>query len=220
MMRRNDTKGYTLVELVVSMGIFTLVLGALLSVLISQNNFFSRATGRLDLDRAVRKVMNNVVKEMRVSKVDLVDIYDRPLDEGGAALDHINGRSITFQMPVDWDGDGDVFDEYGVIEWGADGQEGWSVEYCWDSVNNHVVRRVWDSSMMEVSEIVIAENISLLRFQGFTYNAGTQTYESKSGEYTRDVVEVTVTAQKTTMNGHPLATPLSMTLVNTISWRN
>jgi len=212
--------GYTLVELVISLGIFSVVLGSLFTVLVSQNNFFGRANARMEVDASVRKVMMNMVKELRAAKIEYVDIRDRPLDQGGVSLDHINGRSITFQVPVDWDGDADVFNEYGVIEWGAEGQLDWFLEFYYDSTNGQVIRRVWDGSNAEVSSTVIAAGISGFNIQGFEFNSGTGTYQSIAGNYTKDIVEITVTAQKTTLGGRALATPIAVTLRNRVHWRN
>ena len=215
----NKKSGYTLVELIISFGIFTVVMGSLFSLMISQNSYFGRANARLDVNANARKVMMNIVKEVRMAKVELVNIYDQPLHQGAVTLNHINGRSISFQVPVDWDSDGDVFNQYGIIEWGADDQLDWSLEYYYDNANNEVVRRVWNASS-EVSAVVIAVGISAFNIQGFRYNTGTQTYESLAGAYVRDIVEITVTAQKNTLAGRALVPPIAVTLSNKIYFRN
>lgn len=218
------TKGYTILELLVSLGIFTVVIGALFSMLISQNSFFSRMAGKLDVCFMARKAANMLVKELRVSGASVyVDIWDRPIDQGGVGQDHINGRSVTFQVPVDYDDDGDFFDDLlGVIEWGADGQFEAVLEYCWDDVNNRVLRRVWDNNIPSnlVSETVIAENISAFNIQGFTYNSLTKTYESNPIEYVKDIIEITITAEKATLAGRTLDTPLTFTISQRVFCRN
>ncbi|MCG2713185.1 MAG: type II secretion system GspH family protein [Candidatus Omnitrophica bacterium] len=207
--------GYTLVELLVSLGIFGVLIGSLFTILISQNNFFGRASGAMEVGVTARKVMVLLVKELRTAKQEVVTVYDRPLDQAGVIEDHINGRSILFQVPVDFDGDGDFFDENGLIEWGCEGGHEWAIEYYWDNTNNRVMRRLWDTSSTAVSETVIAENISNFLIEGYMYNGAA--YERSSS---CQLLKITVTAQKTTLLGRTLPTPLTYTLNNQVSWRN
>lgn len=210
-------KAYTLAELLVSLAIFTVVIGSLMSILISQNAFFSRASAAVDVGSKARKVMTLMVKELRSAKQEVVNVYDRPLDQGGVSLNHVAGQSILFQVPVDWDGDGDKFDIWGRIEWGCEGGIDWLIEYYYDSVNQRVMRRIWDDSMTAQSETVIAENISDFLIQGFQYNSTLQTYVLHSA---CEVIDINITAERDTISGRTLASPLTYTLNNRVSWRN
>jgi prepilin-type N-terminal cleavage/methylation domain-containing protein len=210
-------KGYTLVELLVSLAIFAVVIGSLMSILISQNTFFSRAAASVDVGSSARKVMDLMVKELRTAKGSVVHVYDRPLDQGGVVLDHINGKSIVFQVPVDWDGDGDRFNDWGVIEWGNEGGLEWSTEYYYDAPNRRVMRRLWSDANVAVSETEVADNISDFLIQGFRYNTTTRSYELYSS---CDLIEITVTAERDTVAGRTVAAPLTYTLVNRVKWRN
>ena len=210
-------KGYTFAELLVSLAIFTVVIGSLLSILISQNTFFSRAIASVEVGSAARKVVGLLVKELRVAKSEVVNLYGSPIDEPGASLNHTDGKSIVFQVPVDWDNDGDRFDEWGVIEWGCEGGLNWAIEYYYDSANKRVMRRLWDDTDTARSETVIAENISDFMMQGFRYNTTTKAYELHSS---CDVVEITVTAEQDNIGGRSMAIPLEYTLINRVTWRN
>ncbi|MFH1061790.1 MAG: type II secretion system protein [Candidatus Omnitrophota bacterium] len=213
----NSKKAYTLAELLVSLAIFTVVIGSLMSILISQNAFFSRASAAVDVGGKARRVMTLMVKELRLAKQEVVNVYDRPLDQPGVSLDHTNGKSIVFQFPVDWDGDGDKFDEWGRIEWGCEGGLDWSIEYYYDSVNQRVMRRVWDAANTAQSETVVAEDISNFLIQGFQYDSSLQTYILHSA---CEIIEINITAQRDSISGRTLDSPLTYSLINRVTWRN
>ena len=213
----NNKKAYTFVELLVSLAIFAIVIGSLMSILISQNAFFSRASAAVDVGSKARKVMTLMVKELRSAKQEVVNVYDRPLDQAGVSQDHINGQSIIFQFPVDWDGDGDKFDEWGRIEWGCEGGLEWAIEYYYDSVNQRVMRRLWDNADTAQSETIIAENISNFLIQGFQYDSTSRTFILHSACH---IIEITITAQRDSISGRTLDSPLTYTLTNRVTWRN
>ncbi|MFH1459116.1 MAG: hypothetical protein ABIG64_01910 [Candidatus Omnitrophota bacterium] len=216
-----NKQGFTIMEAIISSSIFAVVIGSLFAMLIIQNNFFQTVNARTDMSQTARKVMNNMVKELRISKIESVDLYARPLHISGTE-DTINATSICFQIPVDsnpGDGNYNFFDEFGRVVWGADNVDGYKIEYYWDQENQRILRRVWDASDTAVYENVIAENITGFRMQGFSWNSGAQTYESKSGGPC-DVVEITVTAEKTNLGGRTLEMPIVYTLKNQVTWRN
>ncbi|MBI4845257.1 MAG: type II secretion system protein [Candidatus Omnitrophica bacterium] len=209
-------KGYTIVESLIAMAIFTLIIGTLFTMLISQNNFFSQSRAKMDVSSAARKAMTVIIKEMRLCKVEYVEVYNLPIDQGGV-IDHTDATSIKFQVPVDWDGDGDFFNEYGIIEWGAEGQEDYALQYYWDSANERIIRRVWDSSANEDSFTVIAEDIFDFKINGFKYNSASQNVEPDSS---CEIVEIEITARRSQISGRSLANPLTYTLSNRVAWRN
>ncbi len=213
---KNKRSGYTLVELMFSLGIFSVILGSLFSIIIYQNTYFTQAAGKMEVSFAARKAMSGMMKELRISKVELVEVYDKPRDEAGTES-YLNGRSVKFQVPVNWEPDGDFFDEYGTIEWGADGNKDWSIEYYWDSANNRLIRRIWNAASVEVSKVTIAENISAFNIIGYKYNAVTMQLEKNAA---CEVIGIELTAQKTTLSGRTLTAPLTLTLSNFVKWRN
>ncbi|MBU1086986.1 MAG: type II secretion system GspH family protein [Candidatus Omnitrophica bacterium] len=210
-----NKNAYTLAELLVSLAIFTVVIGSLMTILISQNAFFSRASASVEVGSNARKVMSLMVKELRLSKVENVNLFD----ENGNAFDaaHPDGVDIVFQVPIDWDGDGDRFDINGNIEWGCEGGLGWKIEYYFDEDNKRVMRRLLDGSNVAQSETVIADNISGFLIQGLHYDFTNKLYKLDSS---CDVVEITITSEKDSISGRTLDTPLTYTLSNRVSWRN
>ena len=89
-----------------------------------------------------------MVKELRESASSCVNIT------GG-------GTSITFHVPVDIEPDGDVLDNSGIIQWGAEDIEGQSIQYLLGGLNDRqLLRRVLDGSGNPVgSDVILANNI-------------------------------------------------------------
>lgn len=217
-MKKIKSPGFTLVELIIVLGIFSLILGMLFSILISQNNLFNQVSGKADVARFARKAMNIMVKELRMADMLNVSLWNKPVDGPGCIKEHLNGKSVTFQVPVDWDKDGDMVDDYLRLEWGADGQLGSTIEYCWIASEQQILRRVWDSADELVSSEIVVSNISNIKFTGLKFDA-------TKGKYFKDadpieVVEISLTAQKSVIGGRTLANPITFSLRNEVYWRN
>ncbi len=214
---KRSAEAFTMVELIITMGIYSVIIGAMFGLIVSQNSFFSQINGRLDVGRATRKSMNILIKELRTSKLSLVSVFDRPIDQAGVTADHVNGRSIVFQVPVDWDNDDDKFDNQGRIEWGADGNLDWVLEYCWDSTTNQLLRRVWDNTNTLSSGTIVAPNMSSFQIRGFRYDLATKKYVLDPAI---EIVDITLTVRKTSIGGRTLSAPLTYTLNNRVHCRN
>ncbi|MFH2145853.1 MAG: hypothetical protein ABII75_07510 [Candidatus Omnitrophota bacterium] len=217
--RRNLKKnaGYTLIEAIFTVGIFTFVIGSLFTMLIHQNSFFNRTMSKFDASRMTRKVMNIMAKEIRVSNLLTVSIWDRPMDKFGVTSEYRDGKSIEFQVPVDWDNDDDFTDEFGRLEWGADGQLDWSIEYCWDSDTEQVSRRVWDENSVLVSETQVGREIASFSIKGYAFNSSANKYQLRAAY---EIIEIELSSVKTTMAGQTLDNPISCTLSQRIMCRN
>ncbi|MFH2138829.1 MAG: prepilin-type N-terminal cleavage/methylation domain-containing protein [Candidatus Omnitrophota bacterium] len=213
--------GYTLVEMLVSMGIYAVIVGSLFTLLISQNTFITNNTARMDVDLNARKAMIIMVKELRMSKKDLCFIYDKPIDQLGAAIT-FQGPSIVFQVPVDWDGDGNVFDNFGRIEWGIDGKLDYNVEYCIiaGDTEGRLWRRVWDDSNKLVSSTEIARGLANFWVEGLYWDTGGKKYAQALSGSAVEIFDITIRTEKNTVRGRNLASPLRLTLTNRVSTRN
>ncbi|MCG2711107.1 MAG: prepilin-type N-terminal cleavage/methylation domain-containing protein [Candidatus Omnitrophica bacterium] len=209
--------GFTILEIMFSTAIFMVVVGGLFSLLIVQNDFLKISMGKCDITGMAKKVIWSMVKEIRFSNVNNTQIFSAPIDEPGVTAVSSNGRSIVFQVPVDWDADDDYVDIYNCTEWGADGGLNWSVEYCWDSTTNQVLRRIWDDSNTMVSQISVASDIALFSIDGYAYSSVSKKYIISSGY---EIVEISIEAQKDNVGGRTLASPLKLALKNRVYFRN
>ncbi len=118
--------GFTLVELVIVL--------FLTSVLVSMIGVILVTANCLGVD--VQVTTTGTALSNRVA-----DTLARQLSSGVDIINS-NDTSVVFQEPVDADGDGDVFDAGGNIQWGAEGILGWTYEYVWierRSVDEHSV---------------------------------------------------------------------------------
>ncbi len=213
--KHNFNSGFTLVEVIVSLGIITLILGSLFNVLISQNRIFNLSMAKWDLSNDARKAMNLLVKEARMSDALYVQIYDLPMDQAGNKAS--SGVSVEFQVPVDWDADGDFVDQYNQTEWGADGHFDWSIEYYRDSASNELKRRVWDSAGAMDSQTTISTNITAFQVNGYRYSGSLKKYVL---DIDLEIIEVSISATKSLLRGITLNVPLAVSLKNRINFRN
>lgn len=108
--------GFTFIELMVTLFIFSILSLSLWTVLSTGRHTWHRGRTQIELQQEIRRAMDWMTKELRPSG-------------SGRALISSLGTTITFQVPVDWDNDGDIIDEAGGIEWGADGNANWAIQY-------------------------------------------------------------------------------------------
>ena len=188
-----------------------------MGMFVAHSRYVDQCVGKWDVANQVRKSVSSLIKEARMSTGLNVAVYDRPVDQVGAVLDSNNGQSIVFQVPVDHDSDGDFLDNFGRIEWGADNNLDWSIEYCWDSTTEEVLRRIWDSGNTLRENIVMANDISAFRIRGYNYSTSSHSYVISAN---LEMAEIDVTAVKTELRGRTLPTPFRLTLNNQVVWRN
>lgn len=198
-----EEAGFTLLEVLMVSSIMVLVLGTGFSILFTGQRLFARASDLMDIQFEARKVMNRLSSELRNTAVGQIYILDAT---GGHVL---SDSRLRFQLPVDYDDDGDVLDSWGHIEWGetSSKQLDWSREYVLSGTD--LLRRVYNGlSSQAVAqptyEIVLGKNVSSLNFTGmsFTGSAGNL-----------NLVDITLTIQR-------LNSPLQVTLRNKVKFRN
>jgi len=193
-------RGFTLVELMVTMLIFSIIIATMFGVLsVGRQSWYTGST-QVDLQQETRKAMGRMVKELRKTGSDHVTI-----DNGGAR--------ITFQVPVDWDSDGDVVDNNGDVEWGAEANLDGSLQYYLNSSNRGLLRRVLDgypNGNQVGVDTTLANNIhsdspppNALMFIG-------------SPALNPAVINIEVTAQKDTARGRSMQS----TLYSQVTLRN
>lgn len=200
---QNRVRAMTLIELLVSMGIFVFLMAAVVAVLTISQSSWRQADRQIGLQENVRKARMRLTRELAESGFDAAEPTPNCMvaisDNAG-----VNGSDIIrFSIPVDHDNDGDVLDVNGDIEWGApllwadknpdcegpgDNCDylGYEIEYLINA-DNQFVRQVFDSGGVLINEAVYAERIT--NFQ-----------VSRSGA----LVTVELTAETTAFLGRPL----------------
>lgn len=125
-------RAFTLVELMVVILIFSIIAAAVFGVLSMGRKAWHNGTTQVELQQETRRAMDRMVKELRQSSATRI-------------ATSFSGDSIVFQVPVDWDNDGDV-DVGGNIEWGAEDNLGWAIQYLLGGLNNQqLLRRVLEA---------------------------------------------------------------------------
>ena len=158
MMMKGFRTGFTLIELMVVILIFSIIVAAIFGVLTMGRQSWQTGTTQVQLQQETRKAMDWMVKEIRPAK-----------------LISISGSSIKFKVPIDEDiidttVDNDVLDVNGDIEWGAnDGindRLDWTIEYSLSISNGQTLRKVFDNASIEQINLrkVLANKIIMLSF--------------------------------------------------------
>jgi len=202
--RPHSLKAFTLIELMVTVAIFTVVIGASYAVLNAVGTNWRSGDTSIELQEDVRQLLDSVAFELFETAPSMVTI--------GAG-----NSSITFQIPVDENGSGtwenlgaagvfyleDALDASGDIIWGAylrqedrtvdsstlgfGNRQGRSISFL--LVGNELRRRVLaaDSSILE--DFMLSDDIASASFS-LDANA---------------VVSITINAQKQTIDGHQIS---------------
>ena len=133
-------KGFTLIEVIVSLSIFALMILAIFGMMdLGRSSWF---TGNVAVEarQEIIKSFMTMEKELRKTAPSQINLAN------GA-----NSGSVTFKVPNDNDGDGDVLDASGNIEWSG------NITYALN-VNSQITRTA--SGVVSV----LANNIVSLRF--------------------------------------------------------
>lgn len=131
---------------------------------------------QIELNQEIRKALLTINKELRQSASSVIS--DVPPDD-------FYYTSITFRVPQDTDGDGDVISATGSMEWSDD------INYSLNA-NNQIVRLTTSGSS------ILANNISNLQFRRLSGNP--------------DIIEIYITAEKSTVPGRDLTAGITSSI--------
>lgn len=165
-------KGFTLVEILVSVLIFSFIFMALFAILAGGQTSWYTADVQIELNQQVRGSLSTMNRQLRQTRVSVIS--DVPADDNYYT-------SITFKVPQDLDGDGDVIDSFGNIEWSE------NINYSL-SEDGQIIRSTQSGSS------VLANDISSLQFRRPSGNP--------------NIIQIYITAQKTTVLGRELQTSI------------
>jgi type II secretory pathway component PulJ len=156
-------KGFTLVELLMMMLLFPILFLSVYTSLNMANTVFRSGNIYAQLNENTRQTLRYLSREIGQTSPNISPSHLSITTDGS------NNSVITFQIPVDYDNDGDVVTNNvtPVVEWGiydqanqkASGRLGGWARY--QVSNNQLTRQVLDSSLTAVSGLsrVIANNV-------------------------------------------------------------
>lgn len=138
-------KGFTFIETIVTLLIFSIILGAIFTAMAMGRLSWYSGDAQVEVQQETRKGLSGMTRELRQTRSSV--IRDVPPDGN-----YYN--TITFNVPEDIDGDGDTIDNTGNIEWSSD------ITYSLGGLNNKQLLRTEGGQ-----STVLANNITLLQFR-------------------------------------------------------
>lgn len=155
MTTRKSSAGFTLLEVLMVVGLFSLILGLVLGVFLTGQLAWGRGQTQIGLQQQVRWGMEAMVRELNLSSQSRLRI--------------INPNRLTFQGPLNAANPGgdsrsriDI-DNHGNLVWGADATPNNWIEYI--VVNNELRRRVVPAvGAAFISETTLARHIQSVTF--------------------------------------------------------
>lgn len=194
-------KAFSLVEVLISVFVFTIVAGGLYVVLAGGQSTWHTTDVSVQLQQNLRQAMQRVTRELHESGFDSVDFPQVTIQEGAGFN---NSDILQFKVPGDWDLDGDILDSSNHLEWGsylvwasanpscggAPSCKNFSVQYFIDT-DGRFKRRVLNDIGSIVKTDTLAERI-------------TDFQVSRNG----NIVALQFTAQRNTVFGRSLTSTL------------
>lgn len=162
-------KGFTLVEVLVTLIIFSIIFMAVIMCLSAGKSSFYTGDAKIAVQQEIRKALLIMNPELRQSRPSLIT---------GVPADGNTYSTVTFCIPEDVDGDGDVINAIGNMEWSG------NITYALNG-NNQITRT--DAT----GTTIIANNITNLDFQRF---AGSP-----------NIIQISISCQKTNVLGRVLS---------------
>ena len=161
-------KGFTLVEVLITVAIFSLIFMAIFAVLtIGESSWYSGDIS-VELNQEIGRALLTMTRQLRQSRSTVIS---------NVPANDTYYNSITFKVPQDIDGDGDVINSSGNMEW--------SQNFSYSLNENKQIIRSTESGTS-----ILANNIFSLQFKRFSGND--------------DVIQIYIIARKVTVRRRSL----------------
>jgi len=99
-----DSKGFTIVEVLIAMAIAGIVMGAIYSIFISSNRSYRTQDSVADVQQRVRVGIDFIARDLRMAGLDPVGPAADAIDGTGAGVKLAAANKIRFTMDADMDG--------------------------------------------------------------------------------------------------------------------
>jgi len=205
---KKKNSGFTVLEVLTAVGIFAFITLAVY--------------GTLTTGRKACLIGEALVTVQESARIALAKIT-RELHQSAASQVLVGNNSVSFDIPIDADGDGsiDIVPGSSLIAYGADDtgdadgdgifwEAGWRIEFLIDANNQQIIRRVLDNAGNEITRQVTASDITGLVFQTETGGIGVP----------NEAVIVGITSQVNNIQGRAIVPPTQITLNTRVKLRN
>ena len=187
--RRDENAGFTLVELIVAIGVFSLVAVALTTILLSSTRLGSRTSRRAEVQGGSRQTLSLISTELRQAGAD-------PTIPPAGILGIVAADSTTIHIRSDLNGDG-------VMQTTEPSEE---VTYAWSPSPGNVTRDTGSGA------VTVLSNVTALSFRYFdaSGNALTPLPLSAANAALVTSIEVSFTAEEGDSRPVTLATRVNL----------
>lgn len=208
----HNKKGFSLVEVMVVIGISSFILSATYGVLNVSRRSWLTGEASLSLQQNARMALDRLRRDLRMASAATVDVEKRVL---------------TFNVPIDADNDGylDVLAGTNTTIYGADDPDdfdndgilyeaGWNIGYQIVPAGKQIIRRVLTDTGAEANRRVVANNIQ----PGMAHT----NFETETGGtgVTNTAVIITITIMVDSIEGSQINPPMKFSLKTRVNLRN
>jgi type II secretory pathway component PulJ len=159
-----NAQGLTLIEVIIASMFFSLLSLALFAAISSASNILQMQTLNAGINQGGMQLIRSISREIAESS-PVADQSHLIITTDASA-----NNVVTFQVPVDWDNDGDVVQDAlsPVVEWGAyrfvrePQQQSWLNYWVrYRVVNNQLLREILPSSNGEVlaTDVIVPDSV-------------------------------------------------------------
>ncbi len=160
--------GFTLVEVAVSVGIFSIISAIMLSFFIQGSALWQLVINQSDARSVARNTMNYLTKELQ-NATRTSELSAHPNPPNLIIPSSPNNRSVDFYLPVDNDGNGFIIDAIGDTEWDLNNK----IQYQYVP-GLKILRR-----LEKGNQYIIARNVSSIEFEDKSINPALHNNEVK-----------------------------------------
>ena len=157
--RKKNRKAVTLMELLVALGISTLIIATTLLFFLTIRLSLSRVEALIHTEEQARIAISRIANELRLANHYHMEIYDNLIVDG----DNLSGDAIRFQIPVG-SYDADIHLTGGLaIEWGSNTTVGNYITYSLTG-DKTLIRAETEGSNI-IRSTTLARNVKSLIFK-------------------------------------------------------
>lgn len=167
MPRKQDKRGFSLIELMVVLGIFTLIIGVGLALVSTGRLSVDVGEAKIQAEQEARLSLDKISRELRLSRASKIRISDTISFTGAETRP---GAVINFQIPIgSYAEQLDLTDDH-MLKWGAEragvpDPERWVIAYSLNPDTDQLIRTTYDRDHpADAQTQVIASNITALSF--------------------------------------------------------
>jgi type IV pilus assembly protein PilW len=196
---RSNKKGFTAIELLVSMAIMSIALGSIYSLYMSHVGFYTTETVASRVQQNIRSSINLIMQDIRMAGLD-------PEDTGLFGIQEMTAQSIRFTADRDMDGELDDPD----LSDGLDAADLEQIAYVYDG-NSALEMILYHADDTIETQDTLVDNV--LNFT-FTYLDANDAVTAVPAEIRTVLIQMTI--QKPAANRDPV----NRTLIKRVRCRN